>query len=275
MRGSWVSKTVVYVILLFVTVLILFPLLNILIISINTEKDLVANPLNIPRSMNFENYIYAWEKSKFLLYGFNTVAVCLMTVVMNVICASLAAYAIDRFEFKEVKGSYYYFMMGIFVPIQVIILPLFKILKTTGLMNTLFGLSIIYTATTLPLSILMFAGFLKTIPKELDESAFVDGCKPFRCFRKIIFPLSKVVIATVTVLICLEIWRDFFIPLVVSTSPSKKTLTAGLLNFMSDFSVEWTKFSAAMVMQAIPIIILFLSLQKYFTKGVVSGAVKG
>jgi len=270
-----VTKTAIYIILLFVAALILFPLLNIIIVSINTEKDLVANPLNIPKSINFENYIYAWEKSKFLLYGFNTVVVCMMTITMNVICASLAAYAIDRFEFKEVKSSYYYFMMGIFVPIQVIILPLFKNLKATGLMNNLFGLAIIYTATTLPLSILMFTGFYKTIPKELDESALVDGCKPFKCFWRIIFPLSKVVVATVTVLISLEVWRDFFIPLVVVTSPSKKTLTSGLLNLMSEFSVEWTKFSAAMVMQAIPIIILFLLLQKYFTKGVVSGAVKG
>ena len=272
---KFVSQTIVYLLLIMAALIIFFPLLNILIVSLNVEKELVTNPLNIPQRFNLDNYIYAWEKSKFLLYFFNTVFVCICTVTCNVIFTSMASYAISRFNYRGIKLSYYYFIMGIFVPIQVIILPLFKTLKIIGLLNTLFGMALVYTATTMPLSILLFTGFFKTIPRELDESALVDGCRPLQCFWAIIFPLSRVIIASATVLICLEIWRDFFIPLVITISPLKKTLAVGLLNFMSDFAVEWTKFSAAMVIQVIPIIVIFLSLQKYFVKGEISGAIKG
>lgn len=270
-----VAQSGTYLTLGITSILILFPLINILIVSVNTERDLMVNPLNFRWPPCFQNYIYAWEESSYLLYLFNTVGVALMAIIIVVFCASLASYAIDRFAFKEVKAAYYYFMLGIFMPIQVIILPLFRMLRMVNMLNSLIGLAIVYAAISLPLAIIIFTGFMKSIPRELDESAEIDGCHPFQTFWFVILPLVKTVLATVTVLVSLDIWRDFFIPMILSTSPVKKTLASGLLVFQSEFSVQWTKFSAAMTLQAIPIIILFLSLQKYYTKGITAGSVKG
>lgn len=269
------GNLIAYLVVGLIGAVVLLPLLNLVLISFNQEKALIYNPLSIPKSLGFENYAIAWVRSKYSMYGKNTVIVCLIAVSLNLICSSMAAYAIDRFRAKLIKNSYYYFMVGVFVPIQVIILPLFKIFKMTRLMNTLIGLAIIYTATSLPLAIMLFTGFMKSIPKELDEAASIDGCSPFGIYLKIILPVSKTIITTIAIFVSLEVWRDFFIPLVIVTEPKQKTLTAGLLNFSTEFTVEWTKFSAAMILQALPIVILFVCLQKYFTEGIVSGAVKG
>jgi raffinose/stachyose/melibiose transport system permease protein len=121
---------------------------------------------------------------------------------------------------------------------------------------------------------MLFVGFYKSIPKELDECATIDGCNPFQIYWKVILPLSKSVMATVTILSGLQVWREFFIPLVIITTPMKKTLSVGLLHFMSRFSFDWTPMCAAMIIQTLPIIVLFLLLQKYFIGGMVSGAVK-
>ncbi|MCL2320605.1 MAG: carbohydrate ABC transporter permease [Oscillospiraceae bacterium] len=205
----------------------------------------------------------------------NTVIVVIITVVVTIISASLCAYGIRRFKFKEVQAVYYIVISGLFVPIQAVILPIFRLLKSIGLINTLPGLALIYIGVNIPLSMILFTGFYKSIPIELEEAATIDGCSPMGAYWRIIFPLSKTIISTLIILVGLNIWKDFFIPLVVITTPQNKTLAFGLLAFVNEFTLDWTHLCAAMVMQSIPIIVLFLFLQKYFVSGVVSGAIKG
>ncbi len=250
-------------------------MINILIISLNNEIDLVHNPFNIPSRINWDNYRVGWEKSHYGRYFLNTVVVLAGTIFTTIVASSLASYAVIRFDFKEVKAMYYFFIIGMFVPIQVIILPLFGILKSFHILNTLLSLVLIYTAINIPISLMMFTGFFKTVPRELEESAFIDGAGYFRTFFSIVIPISIVIIATVSILVSLFIWRDFFVPLVLILDPAKKTLAVGLLAFMNQFSTDWNPLSAAMILQIAPFLIIFLFFQKYFVSGIAAGAVKG
>lgn len=257
-------------------VIILLPLANILILSVSDQKAYNENPMSFLTNFKFSNYMEAWEKARILQYGLNTIFVIVVALLGVIAAASLCAYGISRFsKYREVGLVYYLVISGMFIPVQAIILPLFKELKSLGLLNNLLGLSIIYMGTTLSLSMMLFAGYYRSLPRELEEAATLDGCSPMRAFWKIIFPLSTTIVATVAILAGLTIWRDFFIPLVVITTPENKTLGVGLLAFVDEFSLDWTPMCAAMVMQTIPILILYLALQKYFVSGVVSGAVKG
>lgn len=269
------GKSLKWILLVLVTVIILFPLFNIVIISINSEIELTKNPFNIPKFPKFDNYIVGWEKSHYGQCFINTVIVLIGTIILNVLITSLSAYAVLRFKYAEVRAMYFLFIIGMFVPIQVIILPLFSTLKTLHILNTLFSLVLIYSAINIPISFMIFSGFFKSVPKELEESAFIDGAGYLRTFLFIVMPISKVTIATTSILVSLYVWRDFFVPLVTILSPSKKTLAVGLLAFMNQYSTDWNPLSAAMILQIVPFLVIFLFFQKYFIRGISAGALKG
>ncbi|MEI6876822.1 MAG: carbohydrate ABC transporter permease, partial [Spirochaetota bacterium] len=257
-----------YAFLALVAVVVLFPLLNIVIVSLNSEADLARNPLNLTLQPKFSNYVAGFEKSNFLKYGVNTIAILVAVVIANILACAMAAYAITRFNFREVRLSYYLLISGMFVPAQLIIIPLFGTLKVLHILNTLFSLALVYSAVNIPISLIIFAGFFKSIPRELEESALIDGCGYFQSFFRIILPIASVPAATCSILVSLYVWRDFFLPLVLILSPAKKTLAVGLLAFMNQYSTDWNPLSAAMVLQILPFVILFLFFQRYFIKGI-------
>lgn len=274
-QGEHITAFIAYTVLIVFALLILLPLAYIGIMSVSHLDKASYNLFSFIQQPNFDNYAKAWVKGRIPLYFYNTVFVAFFTVLLVVIAASLCGYAFRRYQYKSVQIFYYILMSALFVPVQAIILPLFLTLKTFHLLNNLWGLVFIYAGVTLALTMMLFTGFFKSIPRELDESSYLDGCGPYRTFFMIILPLSKTIIATSSILATLRVWRDFFIPLVVTTKPDKRTLSVGLFAFVDEFSVDWTPMCAAMMLQVIPVVLLFLLLQRYFISGVVSGAVKG
>ncbi len=269
------GSVLAYAVLIFVSIVILFPLLNIVLVSLSEKKALSRDYLSVFYQPTLTNYPEAVAKGHMVQYFFNTLIVMAIALVIIMLSASLCAYAIKRFHYRAVNFSYYLLLSGMFIPVQAVILPLFRTLKIMGLVNSHFGLAIVYAGMSLPLAMMMFTGFFRSIPNELIEAGTIDGCGILRTFFAIILPLSKTIISTVIILSGLQIWRDFFLPLVLITTAAKKTLAIGLLAFVNEFSLDWTRMCAAMVMQTLPIMVLFLSLQKYFVEGVVAGAVKG
>ena len=269
------GHALLYLILILVALVILFPLLNILLVSLSDKKALSRDYFSVFTQPTVTNYPEAIVKGHMVQYFFNTIAVMGIALVIIIFSASLCAYAIKRFHYREVNFSYYLLLSGMFIPVQAVILPLFRTLKIIGLVNTHFGLALVYAGMNLPLAMMMFTGFFRSIPNELIEAGTIDGCGVMRTFFSIVLPLSKTIISTVIILSGLQIWRDFFLPLVLITTASQKTLAIGLLAFVNEFSLDWTRMCAAMVLQTLPILALFLSMQKYFVEGVVAGAVKG
>lgn len=256
--------------------IVILPLLYVLIVSVSNQKSLNKDLFSFLYDFHPENYLVAWKKGNIIRFMANSVIVCGATVLIDVFAGSWLAYATRLYKrFREIDALYYVVMTGMFIPVQAIVLPLFKIIKAMHLLNNPIGLALVYGGINLPLSMMMFAGYYKTIPMELTEAASIDGCNPFQAFFTIMLPLTKPIICTVSILVSLNVWRDMFIPLMLTTDVKARTVAYGLMSFVNEFSLDWTNMCAAMVITTIPIIILFLCLQKYFISGAVAGAVKG
>lgn len=256
--------------------IVILPLLYVLIVSVSNQKSLNKDLFSFLYDFHPENYLVAWKKGNIIRFMVNSVVVCGTTVLIDVFAGSWLAYATRLYKrFPEIDALYYVIMTGMFIPVQAIVLPLFKIIKAMHLLNNPIGLALVYGGINLPLSMMMFAGYYKTIPMELTEAASIDGCNPFQAFFTIMLPLTKPIICTVSILVSLNVWRDMFIPLMLTTDVKARTVAYGLMSFVNEFSLDWTNMCAAMVITTIPIIILFLCLQKYFISGAVAGAVKG
>jgi len=267
-----VAETVLCVIM---AIIIILPLCYVVIVSVSDQKALNKNLLSCFVSFHPENYVKAWTKGRIPRFIINTAIICVMTDALVIAMGSMFAFATRAYKcFKEINMFYYIVMTGMFVPIQTIVLPLFKLIKSMGLLNKPLGLAFVYAGTNLPLSMMMFAGFYKSIPMDLIDASSIDGCTPYRSFLSIVFPLTKTIVCTVVILTSLNIWRDMFIPLMLTTDIKARTIAYGLMSFVNEFSLDWTTMCAAMVMVTIPIIILYLSLQEYFESGALAGAIK-
>lgn len=258
------------------SVLVICPLLYVLIVSVSNQKALNKNLFSFIYDFHPENYAAALEEGNIGRFILNTVVICVITNSIVIYAGSRFAFATKLYnKFREIDIMYYILMTGMFVPVQTIVLPLLKLIKAIHLLNHPLGLALVYAGTNLPLSMMMFAGYYKTIPADLVEAAMIDGCSPYRAFYRVVFPITKPIVCTVVILTSLNIWRDMFIPLMLTTDVNARTVAYGLMSFVNEFSLDWTVMCAAMVIITLPIIILYLCLQKYFIRGAVTGAVKG
>lgn len=263
-----------YLLLIFTALLILLPISAVFLSSFKTMKDFMGNPLGIPTDFTVENYIYAWNKMDFSVYTVNSFLITICSVVLITIAGSMAGYKLSR-EFKGSKILYLYFIMGMSIPTQSVIITLFDFLKRIHMISTYQGMILTYSSINLSFAIFIFLGFFRTIPKELIEAAKMDGCSEMRLFIKILLPVSKPVFATAVVISSMNVWNDFFVQMIINMDQTKYTLPMGLLKFRGETSVNWTPLFASIILVAVPIVVVFIAMQKYFIKGLTSGAVKG
>ncbi|HEY8400768.1 MAG TPA: carbohydrate ABC transporter permease [Cytophagaceae bacterium] len=254
----------------------LYPLLYMLILSLKSNDEFLSSPNGfMVKELYLKNYLDAWNMGNFNVLGINTIYMTAATIFLCIIFGATAGYAIEKLCGKDGAIYYNYFIIGIIIPIQVIMIPLFKLLKSIHLINNVIGIILLYTALNLSFSIFIFTGFFKTVPNQMIEAARIDGCSYFKSFWVIVFPLCKTITATISIFVGMSVWKDFTVPLIYITNPDLKTLSIGLLSFRNQYMTNWPALSAAMIIQTLPIIILFLAMQKYFIKGITAGAVKG
>lgn len=276
MNAIWrrTELTFIYLLLFGGSALIIYPLAIIVLSSLKTGREFMMDPFGWPETWTLANYASAWENAHFSTYFGNSLFITAFSVLFTVLFGAMAAYALG-WKFKGNKALFTYFLLGIMIPIQAKIITLFILLKQLHILNTHFGLILVYIAFNLPLAIFIFSGFFKTIPGELKDAALLDGCTEIGTFWRIILPVSRPIIATVVILTSLHVWNSFFLPLILLQDRRLFPITLGLQRLKGEFSVDWPMFFAAMVMLMIPIIILFVLMQKQFIKGLTSGAVKG
>jgi raffinose/stachyose/melibiose transport system permease protein len=268
------EQVATYAILSFTSLLILYPMSLIFISSLKTSPEFMANPFGWPKSLTFSSYEAAWNNAHFSTYFANSAIITIASVVSIVLLGSMTAYGLT-WNFKGSKPLFSYFLLGIMIPIQAKIITLFILLKQLGIINTHLGLILVFIAFNLSLAIFIFFGFFKTIPTDLRDAAQLDGCSEVAAFWRIILPISRPIIATVVILTGLYVWNSFFLPLILLQDKRLFPITLGLQRLKGEFSVDWPLFFAAMVMLMIPMIVLFILMQKQFIKGLTSGAVKG
>ncbi len=260
------------IIMVLIGTLFLFPALITLLNSFKTNTEIVLNPISLPRSFNFQNYLNAWKEMNFPVVLTNTFIITLFSTLGIILVSSMAAYILVRSKTRVSWILFLIFTFSMVVPFQTIMVPLVQTAKDYDLKSVL-GIIPIYIGLGCPLAIFMFHGFIKGIPVEIDESAAIDGANPLRAFFQLIFPLLKPITATIAILDVLWIWNDFLLPLIIL--PKQSTLQLAQYGFFSLFKREYSLAMASLVLSASPIVIFYLAMQKYIVKGIAAGAVKG
>lgn len=270
-----------HIILISLSILALFPFLWLISTSLKGggENIFAYPPKFIPTDFTFENYTGVWGKVDFIRYFVNSAIVAGFTVILNLIFSSLAAYPLARMEFKGKKIAFFAILATIMIPFQAIMLPVYLIIlklnltDTNGVINGYLGLILPFAVSAFGI-FLMRQAFL-TIPRELEEAAVVDGCNAFQIFYRVLLPMVKPTLAILAIFTFIGSWSEFLWPSIVLTDEKMFTLPVGINNLQGIFSANWRYIAAGSIISIIPIIIFFLSLQRYFVSGQNEGAVKG
>lgn len=262
--------------LVFVFLIMIIPVYYLLVTTFKTPAEAVKSPLGFPADFTFGNYTKAIEAMNYGQAFFNNLIIAVFSVIFLVIFSSMSAYVIARSDRKLFKAINAIFMVGLIIPFQISIIPLYKILAGVGLMNSRVGVILVDVfCINLPLSVFLTRGFINTVPMELEEAAMIDGSGILQCFWRIIFPLLKPIISTVAILDMLAIWNDFMTPLLFIQSSDKQVLLQQVYKNVGPFSTNWTSFFPMLVMATLPLVVFYLFMQKQIIEGVVAGAVKG
>jgi raffinose/stachyose/melibiose transport system permease protein len=236
----------------------------------------VSSAISLPRVWAPENYAFVITKMSYLKLFFNTAFITVTAIVGIVFFSSLTAYILQRRKNKFTAIAYLFIIIPMLIPFQTIMITLLKTMTTLGLAGNKLGLGIQYWGFGIPMAAFIYFNFMSTIPRELDESSYMDGAGTFRTYLQIIFPLLQSVTATVIVLDVMWIWNDFLLPLLmVNRSNETKTLVLAAYTFVGQFNTQWHYAMTAMVLTVLPSVIFFIAFQRNIIAGVVAGAVKG
>lgn len=270
------ANFIVQIIMTIVALVYIFPLVIILMYSFKTKKELYLNsPLALPQSLNFENYIKAFDKLNMQATFVNTLFYTGVSVFILAILCGVTAWAIARCKHKFFRFCYVYFIIGILIPCQALFLPIYTIGYKLNLTNTRYGIVFMYVATGISFGVFLMTSFMSTVPLELEESARIDGCSIYRTYFTIVLPLLKPAMATLVIMQAFQIWNDYLLASLYVSKKQLKTLTVAISSLFSAQSSDYTTAMAAIVISVLPVSILFIALQKYFVKGMTVGAVKG
>jgi len=270
------KKLLAHVALIAVGFFWMYPFLWMISASLKTPTEMFGRGLSlIPESLQFENYVRAWKVANFSGYFLNTVVVTTAVVLIVIFLTSTCGYVLRRFNFPGKTVIIALVVATVFLPTRYTIIPIFDLVKRLGLLNSLGGLILVGAGTQQALFILLFSSFFRGLPKELEESAIIDGAGFLQVFARIMLPLSTPVIATVTIFQFITSWNDFLFPLILTLRrPSLRTLGVGMYAFVGEHTFDWTGAAAGAAISLVPVMTIFLIFQKWFISGVV-GAVKG
>ena len=274
-RNKSIFNVVRIVILLFFTFIAVAPFLVLPIVSFKTKSEFIKHPLSLPSTLNFENYVTVFERANILRSFTNSFIITAGSLILEIFVGTLAAYAITKMNFKKANAFSSFFMIPMIFPIQTITIPVYLIYIRIGLLNSYQGMIILYAAIGIPMVVFMMTSFMKTIPIQISESAMIDGASHFTIYSRLILPLLKPVISTLTIISGLSIWNDFYLPQIMLTTTTMKTLPLKVYDFFGQYSSDWTLICTCLMYVVVPIIILYCFLQKNIIGGIAAGAVKG
>jgi len=255
----------------------LFPFYIAVVNSLKTPLETARNALAPPGSFSLANFVTAARTIDFMRALLNSLIVTVSSVVLIVLSSSLCGYTLARHakRSRALKALDKAFLASLMVPFQILMIPVYRIFKSIGLINNLLGMIIMLTGISVAFATFLYAGFVKSIPRELEEAAYLDGCGPYKTFFMIVFPLLKVTTATVASLHAMWLWNDFNISLILLQKESIRTITIKQFYFFSQYASDYNMAFAAAILSMIPILAFFLFAQKKMISGIVGGAMKG
>ena len=267
---NW-GPIVSYLILLFFAVVYLGPLLMLLSTSLKTMPDFMKNATALPATLNFQNYLDAWEKANFPRYLTNTILYTVSATVIYVVTGVFVAFPIARGYVRGAGFLLTLYVIALFLPVALI--PQFQLMLSLGLYNNPIGYVMLFLVN--PIGIVILVNYFKSLPVELDEAAAMDGCGYLRFVATVIIPLSQPALATVAVLHAIGIWNELILPTIYLTNKDYYPITRGMIVFQGVYGSDWPTLAAAVLIMTLPMLVIFLVLQRFIVSGLTAGAVKG
>lgn len=255
-------------------IIMVYPLFVMVISSFKTNAEIFTSPFALPAHFSLDNVHKVWAETNFVRYLANSIGITGASVALILVFGTMAAYAIARYEYRLNGAVLLFFVSGMTVPLKLAIIPLFLQLDALHLVDSYAGLVLVYTATGIPSAVFIMTGFLRSLPRELEEAARMDGAGEARIMVSIMLPLARPAMVIVAIQNALPIWNDFFFPLVLITSDDRKTLPQGLTTFVGEFVTNWGVLFTGLSLAALPIMILYVALSRQFIAGLTQGAVK-
>jgi len=270
-----VKKTFIYLFLIAFSLINLVPLVWMVMNAFKSESEYAASPFALPTQWHWSNFAKAWEKANLGTYFWNSIFVTLISIIVTVFLGALASYFLSRFQFKLGKWIQALFLLGMLIPIHATLIPIFLVMQNLGLLDTHAALVLPYTAFHLSITIFILIGFMGAFPKDIEESAIMDGSGIYGIFFRIILPMTRPALATVIILNFIYNWNEYLFALVLINETALKTLPIGLASFAGKETANYTLQMAALTITLVPIVMFYLSLEKQLVSGMTAGAVKG
>ncbi|MBN1265921.1 MAG: carbohydrate ABC transporter permease [Anaerolineales bacterium] len=264
-----------YIIAIVVSICIIAPILVAIMGGFKTSGELLNSPFTFPKKWIFENYGYIFQLKTFWKQLLNSSMVMIGTVCLSTFSASLAAFVFARMNFRGRDTLFNVFMIGLLFPIMVAILPLYILMRQLDLINRLMGLILVESAFQLSGMILILRSFFRSLPRELEDATYIDGGTSFTFFRYILLPLSKPALATNAALAMVFSWNQLFLPLLVLNDASNYTLPLGTMQFFGQYTANWSRLMAFIVLAMLPAVVFYLLAERYIISGLTGGAIKG
>lgn len=271
-----VKLLIVYLLIIIFCLLVISPLVIVFSSSLRTPGN-QTSPLRLFMEFSPESYIKAFKNMNYPMELLNSLATTCGSVLVIVVIATMAAYPIGRIKAKPARFLYFFFISGLVIPSQMVIVPIAQTLSRLNIPNTRFTPMLMFITCSLPFSVFLFSGFMKSVPVEIEESAYLDGAGLWKRFTTVVFPLLKPATVSTVITQGLWIWNDYFYPMVFISKKSQYSLPVGMIQFLGDKEnpAQWNILFAACVLCALPLIAVFMALQKQFINGIAAGAVKG
>ena len=276
MKKRTIIKWLLFLFMLIAFLISEYPLVWVGLQSLKTETEFLESIWTLPSSLNFDNYAIAWNKAGMSRYFMNSVVVTIATTVVNLVLVTSAGYAFAKLKFKGKEFFYYMIIFNLLIPTAIILLPMFTLINKIHLVNTLPALIFPYFQGFAPMGLIICRNYFADLPDELMEAGKLDGCGNMGVFLKIMLPLSRPIVATMTILSAMQVWNEYLWALTSITDESKYTLSVGIAIFNKKTeTVGYTPVFAALSISALVIVAVYLCMQKQFVKSIAAGAVKG
>jgi ABC-type glycerol-3-phosphate transport system permease component len=276
------SRGVIFAALAGYALWVVYPMIWLAYSSLKPDEAIFRDAFALPalNGLQFDNYARAWREARFSDYFFNSVLVTGVSVTLITGLGAMAGFALARFRHPAGQAAFWLFLAGLMIPAQLSVVPLFFELRALGLLNSRLGLILVYTANGLPFAIFILAGFFRALPRTLYEAAVVDGCNEFSAFWHVLLPLSRPGLVTVAIFQFIGVWKEYFFAFMLTsgaTGAEVRTLPLGLANLAitSQYHSDYGLLFAGLVLVTVPILVIYLALQRQIVKGVTAGALKG
>ncbi|MBB6735065.1 carbohydrate ABC transporter permease [Cohnella zeiphila] len=270
-------KSIPHILMMAYVVVILAPFLFILFSSFKADNLAIAlHPFGLPKKWEFENYREAWVKAKINVYFFNSLYLAFSSAVVGVLMAAATAFALVRMKFGRISAWIYQFVLiGMLIPGNVLFIAQYLLVQKLGILGTHWSLFLPYTAGALPFSVLLICAFMRSIPRELEEAAIVDGMNVLRMFGQIVLPLTVPALVTVFIVNFLGNWNEYLLSFFFISKDSLRTLPAGMVQFRDAFQTNYALICTGIVFSVLPVLVLYMFLQRKIIEGLTAGSIKG